>query len=204
MVSGRHSQRTRLGVGLLAAAAAAAVGSRLLRRYKSADIAPHHEESTRPLPLADMKLVQHGRAPEGSRWSPFAQDGSFNTSWWNRSFPTDSKYSLWSAYLGDAEVVRIQSNKPFDYSGYQPIPNLGYATVGIEYIEVASGHRGNRYGERSLELLAESFPGHRFAACAKEAASYWGDNLGWVRYESHRKQLADWPLFVAPTEWPRG
>ena len=170
-----------------------------MRRSRSVGFTPGDAGETNPLPLGEMRLVQHGRAPESSRWSPFVRDWSFNRSWWNRNFPTDSKYSLWSVYLGDIEAVRIQLNERFDYSDYQQVPNLGYATVGIEYIEVASGLLGNGLGGHALELLAEKFSGHRFVASANEAASYWGDKLGWVRYESHARHLADWPLFVAPT-----
>lgn len=155
------------------------------------------------LPIGELRLVEHSRPSPDERWSPYPSHRGFRRSWWDRKFPTEPRYSLWSGFADDVEVVRMQLDERFDYLRYTDVPDLGHRVVGIEYIEVVDQLKGAGYGRRSLELLAErEFRGHWLVASAKEPAPFWRDALRWAPYQARDSRLADWPLFVAPRGWP--
>ncbi len=154
--------------------------------------------------MAKIVLTQH-RRPAGLEryaWQPFANDDNFTDHWWHRLWDLGSRYSLWSAWLEDAEVARVELDQEVAYDHYERVPDLGPDVLEIDFFEVSARCRGQGLGRLVVELIADRFPGRRLVAFSEEADGFWS-GLGWTRYDHPRGFPAYRPFFVAPDGWPQ-
>lgn len=148
----------------------------------------------------DLQVRQVWPASDGRAvLSPFEASEDFTQECWQADevIAASAADSFYSFLREGAEVARMLLVDPAETIVDYDVPQDLADAVDIDFIEVASGYRGQGLGFRAVELVQQLFPGRTLVALPGGNEGFW-ESLGWQRYE-HRQGAAHPPLFVSPS-----
>ncbi|GAA4694189.1 hypothetical protein APR04_002366 [Promicromonospora umidemergens] len=146
----------------------------------------------------DLELTDRRHSPSGGRlWVPFEGDERFNPQWWNELKTWSAKYTYVSGSVDGVEVARAELDHMVDFGEYVGVPALGIRALEVQFIEVATSHRGSGIGTQFVRQLAVRHTDRVLVAFSESADEFWA-SLGWTRYDHPEGWPWYRPLFIQP------
>lgn len=126
----------------------------------------------------------------------FPESPEFHDRWWSGPAHNSSGKSSWySAFAGEAEIVRVRIALDIEISPSFAVVAPADGFVEIVLFEVAASRRVRGYGTTTIRTLKALYPDRKFAAFSEQADGFWG-SLGWARYEHEEGTRGFRPLYV--------